>query len=152
MLPTNVAKKEGFDQIIWTDGREHRYMEESGTTNLFFVIDDELVLTPELDGNILEGVTRDSCITLLKDAGYHVEERRISISEIASAMEKGHLTDAFGTGTAAIIAKISSITDHGNEYVLPDPDKRKVSNWLYKHIYRIQTGQAEDKYNWIYKL
>lgn len=152
MLPTLEAKKEGYDQIIWTDGKTHSHVEESGTTNLFFVINDKLVLTPRLDGNILEGITRDSCIRLLKDNGYEVQEKDISIAEIKQYASEGSLTDAFGTGTAAIIAKIAAIGIDGKDFELPDADQRKVSNWLYKTVYGIQTGHEADPYHWVYAI
>lgn len=152
MLPTMEAKKEGFDQIIWTDGREHKYVEESGTTNLFFVLNEETVITPALDGNILKGVTRDSCIQMLRDANYNVEERHISIEEIAQAAREGKLTDAFGTGTAALIAKIETIAYKDERFELPPAENRKVSNWLYKNLSDIQTSKIEDKFGWVVKL
>ncbi len=152
MLPTMEAKKEGFDQIIWTDGREHKYVEESGTTNLFFVLNEETVITPALDGNILKGVTRDSCIKMLRDANYNVEERHISIEEIAQAARDGKLTDAFGTGTAALIAKIETIAYKNERFELPPAENRKVSNWLYKTLSDIQTSKIEDKFGWVVKL
>jgi branched-chain amino acid aminotransferase len=152
MRPTMEAKKEGFDQIIWTDGREHKYVEESGTTNLFFVMDDYTVLTPALDGNILKGVTRDSCIKLLRDANYNVEERHINIEEIATAARAGKLLDAFGTGTAALIAKIETIAYKNERFELPPAEGRKVSNWLYDTLGEIQTSKVEDKFGWITKL
>jgi branched-chain amino acid aminotransferase len=152
MRPTMEAKKEGLDQIIWTDGREHKYVEESGTTNLFFVLDDYTVITPALDGNILKGVTRDSCIKLLRDANYKVEERHISVDEIADAARKGKLIDAFGTGTAALIAKIETIAYNDERFELPPANERKVSNWLYTTLGEIQTSKIEDKFGWITKL
>jgi len=152
MLPTMEAKKEGFDQIIWTDGRDHKYVEESGTTNLFFVLNEETILTPALDGNILKGVTRDSCIKMLRDANYNVEERHISIEEIGQAAREGKLTDAFGTGTAALIAKIETIAYKNERFELPPDENRKVSNWLYKTLSDIQTSKIEDKFGWVVKL
>jgi len=149
MLPTAEAKKQGYDQIIWTDGRTHEHVEESGTTNLFFVIEDKLILTPKLDGNILEGITRDSCIKLLRNKGYEVQERDISIIEIIEAAKANKLTDAFGTGTAAIIAKIASIGYEGVDYDLPPAESRLISNWLFQNIYQIQTGKQEDTLNWV---
>lgn len=149
MLPTALAKQKGYDQIIWTDGKLHEYVEESGTTNLFFVIDDKTVWTPALDGNILNGITRDTCIQLLKQKGLSIEERKISIKEVLEAAKNGHLTDCFGTGTAAIIAKIAAIGYRGEDYVLPNPESRLVSNWLYQQIYGIQTGKFEDTHNWV---
>ncbi|MCG9879569.1 MAG: branched-chain amino acid aminotransferase [Bacteroidia bacterium] len=152
MLPSYEAKKEGYDQIIWTDGNNHEYVEESGTTNLFFVVDDNLVLTPHLDGNILNGITRNSCIQLLKAKGYAVEERKISINEIVEWSKSGRLTDCFGTGTAAIIAKIAAIGYKGNDYILPDAEQRVVSNYLYQTLYGIQCGKVEDPFHWSVKL
>jgi branched-chain amino acid aminotransferase len=151
MLPTYEANKKGFDQIIWTDGREHKYIEESGTMNVFFVIGDK-VITPLLDGTILAGVTRNSCIKLLQSKGYTVEERKISVDEIVDAANKGELKDAFGTGTAAIVAKIAAINYKGVEYTLPNPEEREVSNYLYKTLGEIQTGLIPDDFNWIEKV
>jgi branched-chain amino acid aminotransferase len=150
MLPTLEAQQKGFDQIIWTDGKEHNYVEESGTTNLFFAIGDK-VITPMLDGTILEGVTRDSCIKLLKHNGITVEERKVSVAEIIDAHERGELNDAFGTGTAALIAKIASISYKGKRYELPPVDERKVSNLLYNQLESIRTSQSEDPFGWIVK-
>jgi branched-chain amino acid aminotransferase len=149
MLPTALAKQKGYDQIIWTDGKQHEYVEESGTTNLFFVIDDKTVWTPQLDGNILNGITRDTCIQLLKEKGLRIEERKISIKEVIEAAKQGKLTDCFGTGTAAIIAKIAAIGYKGEDYILPDAEQRFVSNWLYQQIYGIQTGKVEDTHHWV---
>jgi branched-chain amino acid aminotransferase len=148
MLPSFEAKKEGYDQLIWTDGQNHEYVEESGTTNLFFVVDNNLVLTPKLDGNILNGITRDTCITLLKEKGYSVEERKIKVSEIIEWCKAGRLSDCFGTGTAAIIAKIAAIGYQGTDYELPDAAQREVSNYLYKTIYAIQCGKIKENHNW----
>lgn len=151
MLPTLEAQKRGFDQLIWTDGREHQYVEESGTTNLFFVLGNKVV-TPNLDGTILEGITRDSCITLLKDNGYVVEERPVSMKEVIESYEKGELMDAFGTGTAALIAKISGFHYKGKDYVLPPVEQRVVSNYLYNQLEDIRTSRTEDPYNWIVNI
>lgn len=149
MLPTALAKQKGYDQIIWTDGKTHEYVEESGTTNLFFVINDKIVWTPALDGNILNGITRDTCIQLLRQKGLVIEERKIAIKEVLEAAKNGQLTDCFGTGTAAIIAKIAAIGYKGEDYVLPNAEDRLVSNWLYQQIYGIQTGKVEDTFHWV---
>jgi len=151
MLPTAEAQKKGYDQIIWTDGREHEYVEESGTTNLFFVVGDT-VLTPNIDGTILQGITRKSCIQVLQDRGFKVEERKISMKEIAAAYENGILKDAFGTGTAAIIAKIAGINYKGKDLILPPVEEREVSNLLYNTLGGIYTSQVEDKFGWIMKI
>lgn len=148
MLPTLEANQKGFDQIIWTDGVEHKYIEESGTMNVFFVIG-KTVVTPNIDGTILEGITRDSCIKLLNEKGYTVEQRKISIDEIVAAQQKGELKDAFGVGTAAIVAKIASFTYNNTTYELPNADEREVSNWLYTTLYAIQTGKLPNSFGWI---
>lgn len=151
MLPTRQAQQEGFDQIIWMDGREFKYVEESGTTNLFFAIGDK-VLTPELDGNILDGVTRKSCIELLRSEGVEVEERKVSIHEIEEAWEKGTLQDAFGTGTAATVAQIEMIGYKDKKMVLPPVTERKYSGFLKKTMEDIKTSAIEDRFGWMYKL
>lgn len=152
MLPAIEAKKLGYDQIIWTDGKTHNHVEESGTTNLFFVVDDKTILTPSLDGNILEGITRDSCLKILAKEGYKIEERKISIDEVITYAKNGRLTDCFGTGTAAIIAKIAAIGFDSIDYELPAAETRKVSNELYAKIYGIQTGKVADDFGWTVKL
>lgn len=152
MLPTMNAKKDGFDQIIWTDGREHKYVEESGTTNLFFVLEEKTILTPALDGNILNGITRDSCIKLLGDAGYEVLEQHVSMEKIYTYYKEGKLSDAFGTGTAAIIARFESISYKGETLTLPEISTRKISNWLHQQIIDIQTSKTEDKFGWVMKV
>ncbi|MCX6186062.1 MAG: branched chain amino acid aminotransferase, partial [Bacteroidetes bacterium] len=105
-----------------------------------------------IDGNILQGVTRDSCIKLLREGGYDVVEKKISLKEIADAFNEGLLTDAFGTGTAALIAKIESIYNEGENYILPNAEDRKVSNWLYKKLSDVQTSKIIDTHNWVYQL
>ncbi len=150
MLPTLEAQLKGYDQLIWTDGKEHAYVEESGTTNLFFVVG-EKVLTPKLDGTILEGITRDSCIQLLRDRNIEVEERPVSMDEIVAASNRGELMDAFGTGTAALIAKIASFHYKGKTYQLPPAEDRKISNLLYRLLEDIRTSKIEDPHHWIIK-
>jgi branched-chain amino acid aminotransferase len=152
MLPAIEAKKLGYDQIIWTDGKTHNHVEESGTTNLFFVVDDKIILTPALDGNILEGITRDSCLKILAKEGYKIEERKIGIDEVIGYAKEGRLSDCFGTGTAAIIAKIAAIGFDGVDYELPAAETRKVSNEIYAKIYGIQTGKVADEFGWTVRV
>ncbi|MEM6263425.1 MAG: branched-chain amino acid aminotransferase [Bacteroidota bacterium] len=118
MLPDRLARERGYHNMLWLDGRDHLYIEECGTMNVFFVIDGT-VLTPRLTGTILPGITRSSVIRLVKDAGYKFESRRISIHEIEEAFEQGLLEDAFGTGTAAGIAPINYIGFSGKKLMLP---------------------------------
>lgn len=148
MLPTLEAQQRGFDQLIWTDGSQHDFVEESGTMNIFFVIKGE-VITPPVGETILAGITRDSVIKLLRHAGYTVREQPVSVKEIATACERGEVEDAFGTGTAALIAKIKSITYKEKSYELPAIEQRKVSNYLYKELENIRTSQSPDTFNWV---
>lgn len=148
MLPDKIAKSQGYHNVLWLDGREHRYIEECGTMNVFFVIDDTVVTSP-LTGTILPGITRDSVIRLLKDNGYKLEVRPVSIQEIEAAYEQGVLREAFGAGTAATIAQIAKIGYAGRDMVLPAIESRKISNWLGETLYNIRIGTAEDQYGWV---
>lgn len=151
MLPLKYAKQEGFDQLVWLDGKEMKYVEESGTMNLFFQIGESLV-TPIADGTILEGITRDSTIKLAKDLGMKVEVRKLSIEEVFEAYNKGKLKDAFGTGTAATIAPIQTITYKGFKMTLPAIEERKLSIQLRSALDAIRTGKTTDVNDWIVKL
>ncbi|WP_066830795.1 branched-chain amino acid aminotransferase [Rufibacter quisquiliarum] len=148
LLPAKLAHQEGYHQIIWTDGREHNFIEESGTMNVMFVIDGTLV-TPALSTSILAGVTRDSVLQLARDWGMKVEERRIPIQEIVDAYAAGKLEDAFGTGTAATIAHIKSITYQDQEMMLPPVADRKFSNRVAQELDAIRYGMAPDPHGWV---
>lgn len=150
MYPTMQIRKMGYDQILWTDGFEHKYVQEIGTMNVFFVIGDK-VITPETSETILEGVTRDSVITLLREKGVTVEERPLSIDEIAAAYEKGELKEAFGTGTAASISHIAELTYHDMHMILPTIDEGQLSGWLAKEMTNIRYGRVPDTHGWIVK-
>ena len=148
MYPTMEIKKMGYDQILWTDGFEHKYVQEIGTMNVFFIIGDKAI-TPDIKHDtILAGVTRDSVITLLRDKGMTVEERPISIDEIAAAHKSGDLKEAFGTGTAASIAPISALTFHENTLTLPPVETWEVANFLKKELGDIRYGIKEDTRGW----
>jgi len=152
MYPTQQIKKMGYDQILWTDGFEHKYVQEIGTMNVFFVIGDK-VITPDITHDtILEGVTRDSVITLLREKGITVEERPISIDEIEAAHKEGQLKEAFGTGTAASIAPISALTYHDDKMELPSMDKWEIANWLKKELGDIRYGVKADNHGWVEKV
>jgi branched-chain amino acid aminotransferase len=118
LYPTQRAKEEGYDQVLWTDGLQHRYVEELGMMNVFFVIDGVLV-TPPLTDTILDGVTRDSLLTLALDAGITVAERPVSVEELREGLERGRIREAFGAGTAAVVSPIRSIGIDDREYTLP---------------------------------
>ncbi len=148
LYPARLGQEEGYSQLIWTDAIEHRYIEESGTMNIFFQLGDTFV-TPELDGTILAGITRDSVIKLLQDEGYKVEERPVSVDEVIEAYRNGNLKDVFGTGTAAVIAHIKAIGYGREDLVLPPVEERKVSNHILQRLKQIQKRKANDPFQWV---
>lgn len=152
MYPTQQIKDMGYDQVLWTDGFEHKYVQEIGTMNVFFVIGDKAV-TPSLDGSILAGVTRDSIITLLREKGMEVEERQISIDELKEAHKKGELKEALGAGTAASIAPIAELTIHGGEHMMMPPvETWETANWIKKELADIRYGRKADTHGWIFHV
>jgi branched-chain amino acid aminotransferase len=151
LYPTSLAKKDGYDQLIWTDAREHKYVEESGTMNLMFVINNVLI-TPKLGDTILAGITRDSVLQLARDWNFSVEERKISVDEIIAAYENGTLQEAFGTGTAATIAHISNIGFEDKDYQLPPVTPDSFSTKVGKTLDDIRRGRIEDTHGWVYRV
>jgi branched-chain amino acid aminotransferase len=145
--PARKARKEGFDQVLWTDGSDALHIEESGTMNVMFVIDG-IVVTPPLSDTILDGVTRDSFLTLARELGYKTEERKIGVAELITAFGKGKLQEAFGAGTAAIAAPIHSITIRGEEYIVPAMDQQSLMNRLKEKLLAIRTGVQPDVHQW----
>ncbi len=142
------AKKNGYSQVLWLDGIEKKYIEEVGTMNVFFIIGDE-VITPELTGSILPGITRKSSIELLKSWGYKMNERRITIEEVYNAHEKGELKEVFGTGTAAVISPVGELNWDGRKIIINDNKIGAVSQRLYDTMTDIQYGKIPDKFGWI---
>ncbi|MBC7474549.1 MAG: branched-chain amino acid aminotransferase [Candidatus Sericytochromatia bacterium] len=151
LLPAQEAKEKGFTQVIWLDGIERKYIDEIGTTNIFFLIDNQLI-TPPLDGAILEGITRDSVITVAKDWGIEVIERRISIDEVFEMNQQNRLKDIFGTGTAAVISPVGKIEHLGKEIIINNGKIGDLSQKMYDEITAIQYGEKEDKFNWNYHI
>jgi branched-chain amino acid aminotransferase len=151
LYPTKLAQQKGYQQVIWTDSATHDFVEESGTMNLMFVIGDKL-LTPALSDTILAGITRDSVLALARDWGMKVEERKVSLREVAEAYEKGELKEAFGCGTAATIAQIVGIGFEGKDFVLPPVEDRKFSTKVDETLRLIRKGKLEDKMHWMYKI
>ena len=147
LLPGEKARASGFNQALWLDGVEHRYVEEVGQMNIFFRMGDTVV-TPDLRGTILPGVTRDSVITLLHDRGITVEERRIDIDEVAEGIRSGHLTEAFGAGTAAVISPVGQIAVQGERLTINDNKLGPLTSQLYDAVTAIQYGEVEDTHNW----
>lgn len=141
------AEKKGFDQVLWLDAKDKKYVEEVGSMNMFFVIDGEVV-TPALVGSILPGITRKSCLQVLRDKGYPVSERRISIDEVIEASKNGTLDEAFGTGTAAVISPVGLIRYKDEDYVINGGKMGEVTKMLYDTITGIQYGKLEDVYGW----
>jgi branched-chain amino acid aminotransferase len=151
LYPAMKGQAEGFRQLIWTDAREHKYIEESGTMNVLFVIDGK-ILTPQSSDTILAGITRRSVVDIAKDWGYEVEERRISVEEVVNAMKEGRMSEAFGAGTAATIAQISAIHFDGTTYDLPAVEGREFSNKVLAYLDEYKAGKTEDKFHWIMKI
>ncbi len=145
--PLQLARKEGFDQVLWTDATDDLYIEESGTMNVFFIIDN-VIITPPLSDSILDGVTRDSFITLAKGMGYKVEERKIGANELVHSFQKNIFQEAFGTGTAAVVAPIQTINIAGKDYNLPKVSDNSVSMKIKQQLLNIRIGTAPDKNNW----
>ena len=151
LLPGEKAKKKGFTQVLWLDAAEHKYIEEVGTMNICFMINNELV-TPPLDGTILEGTTRDSVLRLARDSGMKVNEQRITIDEVISASRNGSLNEVFGTGTAAVISPVGEI-QHLDTLISINNGKIGVfSQKFYDEVTAIQYGEKPDKYGWVFTL
>jgi branched-chain amino acid aminotransferase len=144
--PTELAKSKGYDQVLWLDAIEHTYIQEVGTMNIFFKIDG-VFYTPALDGAILNGITRLSVIDLLKQKGYELIERKLSIVELFEAAKKGLLQEAFGTGTAVGIAFIEQIG--WKDQTIELTTKRPVSEWVNNELNLIKTGEIKDTFNWM---
>jgi branched-chain amino acid aminotransferase len=151
MLATAIAKKRGFDQVLWMDAFEHKYIQEMGTMNVFFVIGDK-VLTPDLeDGTILEGVTRDSAIEVLREEGYTVEEGPIHIDDVVRAYQAGELKEAFGTGTAATISMIKELC-YEDVTIKFDIEAAKVAPTVKRVLTDIREGRRKDTRGWMFKI
>lgn len=151
LYPAKLAQKQGFDQLIWTDGKTHEYIEESGTMNVMFMIDNKLITAPT-SGTILNGITRDSVLTLAKDWGVTVDERPVKVQEIVAAARQNSIQEAFGVGTAATIAHISTIGFEDEVFELADVPSRKFSNRVLKTLDEIKTGKTDDKFGWTLKV
>lgn len=151
LLAAEKAKEKGFTQVLWLDAAERKYVEEVGTMNMFFVIDDEVITAP-LDGSILPGITRDSVIRIVKDWGIKVSERSLTIDEVIEAAKNGRLKEAFGTGTAAVISPVGQITFKGKDHVIAGGRMGALSQRLYDEIIKIQYGEKTDTRGWIKRI
>ncbi|MFX0100615.1 MAG: branched-chain amino acid aminotransferase [Candidatus Hodarchaeota archaeon] len=151
LLAAKKAKEEGYTQVLWLDAAEHKYVEEVGTMNMFFVINDTIITSP-LTGSILPGVTRDSVLHMLKDWGMNVEERMITIDEVIKAHDDGKLTEAFGTGTAAVVTPVGELRYKDKKMVINDMKVGDLSQKLYDALVGIQYGKDKDPYDWRIKV
>ena len=152
LIGQEKAEKMGYSQVLWLDGIEHKYIDEVGAMNVFFVIDG-VVVTPALnEGNILPGVTRASCIQLLQSMGYKVEERKLSEEEIIEAYHNGKLDEAFGTGTAAVVSPIGLLDDGNIKMTINNQEIGPIAQKLYDTLTDIQWGKIADKFNWTVKV
>lgn len=151
MLPTKLAQQKGYDNVMWLDDREFKYIQEVGTMNLFFVIDGK-VITPSTPGTILKGITRDTFIKYLKSRNYVVEERMISIDEVQAAHENGLLQEAFGAGTAAVVSHIIEITHRENHMELPPVSNRPIGSMLKDYLNGLRSGRYMDEFGWMHPV
>ena len=151
LIGQNKAHEKGCEQTLWLDGIEKKYIEEVGSMNIFFKIDNKII-TPMLNGSILPGITRDSIITLCKEFGYEVEERKISLDEVLEAGNNGKLEEVFGTGTAAVVSPVGELINKEQKLIINNGEIGNLSLKLYETLTGIQYGKLEDKYNWRVKV
>ena len=145
------AAKLGYSQVLWLDGVERKYVEEVGAMNVMFKIDGEIV-TPLLTGSILPGITRKSCIEVLRAKGYKVTERLLSVDELVSALKSGKLEEAWGCGTAAVVSPIGKLAYGDEEFEVGGGKIGKVTQELYDLLTGIQWGKIPDEFGWVYKI
>ena len=147
--PNQLAREEGFDQVLWTDAKEHKYIDEAGVMNIMFIVDGKLI-TPKLTSALLDGVTRDTILKLAPGLGMTVEEKRISVAEIEEAFKKGTLSEAFGTGTAAVVSPIAAINIEGVDYKLPEAGPESFQQRVKQKLNDIRLGHEPDVHGWNY--
>jgi branched-chain amino acid aminotransferase len=145
------AEEKGYSQVLWLDGVHRKYIEEVGAMNVMFKIDGEIV-TPELNGSILPGITRKSCLEVLRNKGYKVSERLLSVDELVDALKAGKLEEAWGCGTAAVVSPIGKLSYLDEEYIINDGKIGEVTQMLYDTLTGIQWGKIEDSYGWTVKV
>ena len=148
LYPAKLAQDEGYKQLIWTDAKEHKYIEEAGTMNVMFVMDGKLV-TPLVSDTILDGITRRSVVDIAKDWGMQVECRKVEVAEVINALKNNTLTEAFGAGTAATIAPISSIAFGNDNYMIPPSSQNHFHVKVLNYLNDYKLGRVEDKFNWL---
>lgn len=151
LLAGAKAEEKGFSQVLWLDAREKKYVEEVGAMNIFFVFGKKIV-TPNLSGSILPGITRKSVIELAKSLGYTVEERMIGIDEVINGIKDGSLTEAFGSGTAAVISPVGSLNFKGADYLVNNNQVGAITQELYTKLVDVQYGRAKDPFGWVKEI
>ncbi len=142
------AKENGYDQVLWLDGCEHRYIEEVGSMNMFFAYGNKIV-TAGLNGSILSGITRDSILKLAISLGYQIEERPIEINELLADIKNGKVTEAFGSGTAAVVTPVGKLCFKDEVVQLSGGNVGKITQELYDTLTGIQTGKRKDEFGWV---
>lgn len=150
-FPVKKAVEEGFDQVLWTDARERRYIDEAGMMNIMFMVDGKII-TPALNTAILEGITRDSVLTIAKTYGIPVEERKIAVEELEEYLKEGRVSEVFGTGTAAVVAPVCLIRIAEKDYTIPPPSTESFQHKAYSLLNDIRTGVIPDPYGWNYLI
>jgi branched-chain amino acid aminotransferase len=151
LYPTKLAQEQGYDQLIWTDAKEHTFVEESGTMNVMFVIDGKLI-TPAISDTILNGITRKSIVEIARHWGMVVEERKIDIKEVITAIKEGRVEAAFGAGTAVVVSPFSVIGYEGVDYELPAVQPESFVARASAYLTDIRVGKVEDVFGWTLKV
>ncbi|MDR1939896.1 MAG: branched-chain amino acid aminotransferase [Clostridiales bacterium] len=151
LIGQEKAHKLGYDQALWLDAKDKKYIEEVGSMNIFFVIDDAVV-TPELTGSILPGITRDSVLKLLKKDAYKTQERRVSVDELIAAQRSGSLKEMFGAGTAAVISPVGEFAYKDETFSVGGGKMGKITSYLYDKLTGIQTGRLPDEFGWVVEV
>ncbi|UCH92392.1 MAG: branched-chain amino acid aminotransferase [Candidatus Aminicenantes bacterium] len=151
MAATREAHEKGFNQVLWLDAKEHRFVEEVGAMNIFFIMDNQLV-TPPLTGTILPGITRQSLMEMAPGMEIEPIEKKVTIDEVVEGIESGRVTEVFGSGTAAVISPVGRINYNNKEYVLNNNQTGPWAQKFFDTLTGIQYGEIEDKYNWVHKV
>lgn len=151
MYATQLANREGYHQILWTDGKEHRHLEEVGTMNIMFKINNKII-TPALGDTVLDGITRKSILQIARDWGYETEERKITVNELIEAIQQGQLEEAFGAGTAATVSPVQSIAYQDQDYTLAPLSEESFAMKAKKHLMGICKGINPDLHQWMFKI
>ena len=152
LFVSEQVKELGYQQVLWLDAVERKYVEEVGSMNIAFVYNGNHIVTPELSGSILPGITRDSLIHMAPDLGYKMTQGKLSISDILRDIRSGEITEAFGMGTAAVIAPVNKFGFKKEEYIVGNGDAGPVANHLFKALTDIQYGRVADPYGWTLKI